>query len=298
MTTYNVSTMSKVLVTLIVLCPLLGNAQQTGEVEYPYLGIKFTIPDEWKGQELEEGYLMGSDSHAGFILMSTQEARSIDELKQEAMAGLELGEGTMLQLSGEFENLGKVGIGAEFEGFMEWQPARAYVIGLINPLGKGVTILSITTPRVYDSYYRDITLRVAKSIRFSKPKESPLKKEWDEALKGAKLTYMSSFGDSDYSGGYSGGSTTREYTLCSDRTFSFYYNSNFSMSSEGGGAFSDSGDNGQGRWKVETGAVGEAILVFDYFDGRVERFEITSKEDRTYLEGTRYFRTYDHGVCR
>ena len=123
-------------------------------------------------------------------------------------------------------------------------------------------------------------------------------KEWDQTLKGAKLTYMSSYGDSGYDGGYSGGSTTREIVLCSDQTFSYSYNSNFSLSTSGASAFSDSNDGGNGNWKVASGPKGEAILVLAFTDGREESYDLSYEDRKTYLDDTRYFRTYDHGICR
>ena len=57
-------------------------AQQTGKVDYPYLGISFTIPEDWLGQEQQGFYLMGSNTTPGYLMISTHEATSLDQLRE------------------------------------------------------------------------------------------------------------------------------------------------------------------------------------------------------------------------
>ncbi len=73
--------------------------QSTGEIDYPSLGIKFTIPEGWKGQEVEEGYFMGSDTEPGFIFLMTHEAKNLDELRAGAEEGINEEGGTQSTLS-------------------------------------------------------------------------------------------------------------------------------------------------------------------------------------------------------
>ena len=289
----------KILTTLLLslLSIIPGLSQQTGKVDYPYLGVSFTIPSGWLGQEVESGYIMGSNTEAGFILMMTHEAKTLDELKREASKGIQEEGGTALSLAGDIQQVGPSGVGAQFSGTLEWNPATAYIVGVINPFGYGVTVIAVTNPPSYSTRYEELAREVANSIQFAKPKESPVVKEWKEALKGAKLTYLSSYDGSGY-GSYGGTSTTREILLCSDGSFSYYYNSSMSLDTGGASAFSNSNDGGQGSWSVETATDGEAILMLEFTDGREFSYDIGYKDNKTFLNDTRYFRTYDHGSCR
>ena len=272
-------------------------AQQTGEVDYPYLGIKFTIPQGWKGAENGGGFLIGSETKPGLVFMLPHEVNQIEALKREAAAGLQ-DEGVSLQKSGDFEEVGKGGIGAEFTGLIQGQLAKAYVVGVINPLGSGVTIISAATQDAYSDEYKKLAQEIAMSLKFSEPVEPPVTQEWRDALSGAKLTYMKS----SYSSGgvsvngyssYSGYSSHSEITLCPSGLFSYY--SNNSMSVDTGGAFAGSAGNndGQGQWKVGSDGQGVPVLTLQFQNGEVYTYKLSYEDKKTYLNGTRYFRTYD-----
>lgn len=121
-----------------------ANAQDVGEVGYPFLGIQFTIPEGWIGREMEFGYMIASNTEPGFVLLRTHEARTVEVLKQESGAGIVDDVGTNLQLAGEIESVTGQGIGAHLSGTVEFQPAKAYVAAVINPFGKGVVVLAAT----------------------------------------------------------------------------------------------------------------------------------------------------------
>jgi len=282
---------------LLILLPGLVRAQQTGEVDYPYLGIKFTIPDAWMGQEYGEGYMMGSNTEPGFILMLTHQANTIEQLTAEAKAGIMEADGTQLTLQNELENFEGQAVGGVFGGVLQGtQTVQGYIAASLNPYGQGVTVMAITDPPNYSERYRDLALEIIRSLKFAQPKESPATKEWKETLKGAKLTYMSSYTSSGYDsfGGYS---AKTEILLCSNGQFSFYSSS--SVAVDTGGAFGNSsGQNqGQGTWNVASDGTGTPLLNLNYTNGQVSSYKITYSDGKTYLDGERYFRTYDHGEC-
>lgn len=64
------------------------SAQETGQKDYPTLGISFTIPDGWLGQEGQGVYMMGSNSIPGLILVMPSSVASLDAMRQEARAGV------------------------------------------------------------------------------------------------------------------------------------------------------------------------------------------------------------------
>ncbi|MFZ1805580.1 MAG: hypothetical protein WAU36_00070 [Cyclobacteriaceae bacterium] len=272
-------------------------AQQIGEVDYPYLGIKFTIPTEWKGAESGDGFLIVSDTKQGLVYMMANEEKDLEKLKQEAEAGIQE-EGVSLQKSSEFEEVGKGGVGAEFEGIIQGQQAKAYVVGIINPFGYGVSIISATTKEIYTDVYKKLAQQIAMSIQFSEPIELPVTQEWREALKGAKLTYMKS----NYSSGgvsvggystYSGYSSHSEITLCTNGSFAYYSSDSFSVDTGGVFANSAGNKNGQGSWEVNTNGSGEPVLNLHFDNEKIYSYKLSYAEKKTYLNDTRYFRTYD-----
>ena len=281
---------------VLSLVSILAYSQQTGVVDYPYLGIRFTIPSGWKGAESGGGYVIASDTQPGLVLMAPHEENDLAALKREAEAGLR-DEGVVLSKSGEFESIGAGGVGALFEGVIQGQQAKAYVIGVINPFGTGVTIISASTKESYSDAHRNLARELALSLKFSEPVEPPVTQEWRDALKGAKLTYLKS----NYSSGgsvngystYSGYSSHNEITLCANGQFSYY--SNNSMSVDTGGAFAGGAgnDSGQGQWRVEANGQGQPTLVLKFNDGKNYSYTLSYEDKKTYLNNTRYFRTYD-----
>lgn len=282
---------------LFILCYQSVFSQKMGEVDYPYMGIKFTIPTEWKGEESGDGFLIVSDTQPGLVFMVAHEVNDLDILKQEAEAGIQE-EGVVLRKSSEFDEVGKGGVGAEFEGIIQGQQVKAYVVGIINPFGYGVSIISATTTTMYSEVYKKLARQIAMSIQFSEPTEAPVTQEWREALKGAKLTYM----NSNYSSGgvsvggystYSGYSSHSEITLCPSGNFSYYSSNSFSVDTGGGFANSAGNKDGRGKWEVTNNGKGEPVLKLLFNNGRAHSYQLSYKDKKTYLNDTRYFRTYD-----
>ena len=281
------------------ICIILGSyglfAQQTGVVDYPTLGIRFTIPDGWKGAESGEVFLMGSDTQPGLVILMTHQESQIQNLKLQAEAGL-VDEGINLQKSGDFEKVGSEGIGAEFSGNIQGTQAKAYIAAVVNPFGTGVTVVSATDVPNYSSLYKQLAKEIAGSLQFSQPKEPPVSEEWRQTLQGAKLTYLNSYSSSGYDS-YGGYSDHEEILLCGNR-FTFYKSSSMSIDTGGAYASSAGNSNNAGNWTVATSGAGVPLLRLQYDNGKVSDFELEYKETKTYLNGYRYFRTYDHGECR
>jgi len=149
-------------------------AQTTGEVNFKTLGIKFIIPDGWVGQEVQGGYIIGHNTEPGFAFLTLHEYTSVAQLEQEAQQGITEQNGTNLSLSGELKPLGKQGIGGEYGGTLEGKKVKAYILGLVNPYGNGVTIMAAATPEQYSEKHKQVALQLANSIRFSKPETPPI----------------------------------------------------------------------------------------------------------------------------
>ena len=272
-------------------------AQQTGKVDYPYLGLSFMIPSGWQGQETDSGFLMGSNTEPGVILMIPSNVKSLDILESNAHAGISDENGTHLQLIGNLDRIGSNAVGGTFEGFLEWQSAKAYIIGMINAFGDGVTIMCATSKEAFSSNHSQLAKQIAKSIKFSEPVIPPVAKQWGEALKGTRLKYMhssysndGSYGDSGYTMG-SSSSSEETIHLCAEGFFK--YSSSNSMSFDTGGGFgsSNGSGNGAGEWKVVGNASGQAVLQLNFNNGEVYEYVITQEGDKTFLNGSGYFKT-------
>lgn len=273
-------------------------SQKTGVVDYPYLGIKFTIPENWKGQETEEAFIIGSDTHPGLIVLIPHEAKSIQELEQAANQGISE-DNVYLNKTGKLNVFGAEGIGGEFSGYMEGTEAKAYIIGVVNPFGYGVTVIAVTDVANYSVKYKKWAEQLAKSLQFRSPEEPQKTKEWKDWFNGAKLVYMKS----DYSSGasyggystYSSYSSRREILLCSNGQFSYYSSSQFSVDT--GGGFAGSNGNDDGSWKISWDASGNSTLMLSFNSGEQASYDLAYKDNKTTLNGQRYFVIKDHNEC-
>ncbi len=274
-------------------------SQASGPVEYKYLGIRFSIPEGWIGQENEAGYLVGSYTLPGFALLTTHPSTTIEQLREQARQGIYDQNGTMLTLTGEPETLGQNILGGEFEGSLEGQPVKAYLAGVLNPHGNGVTILAAASPGEYSSIHKNLAINLANSLEFSQPEIPPVVEEWKQALQNAKLTYRDSYfssgsgvdvGGTIYSSG-GGYSNKEEIHLCAQGYFKY---NNASRVSIDQGAFgsSKSTDLGAGTWSVEGNAQGGATLRLNFYAGEIYEYTLDYQNNQTLLNGKRYYRTY------
>lgn len=263
------------------------NAQQTGKVDYKTLGVSFEIPQGWVGQEVNGVYLIGHNTIPGVMLITESVAQTMEQIKQEARAGIVDNQGTNLQISSGFESIGSKGIGAEFAGTAEFQPAKAYVVGLLNPYGQGMTIAYLTLKDMYTAEHKAAALAVAKSVQFRKAEYGPIVKEWKDKLNGVRLTYMNTYSSS----GGSGFSSKKTIDLCSQGYFLSNGSSSYSMNVPGASAAGNDRSDGAGSWKVIQNTAGQAVLQLNFHDGGIKEYVLTMDGDKTMLNGTRYFRT-------
>lgn len=285
---------------LLLLCSLLTISvvlgQSTGVVEYKHLGIQFTIPNGWVGQEVAGGYLIGSQTEPGFAFITTHEAKTLEEIRSQAEQGIIDENGTNLMLSGTLEKISGNSIGSDFEGTLEGQPVTAYILGMLNTTGYGLLIMAATSPEQYSAFYKQLALQIANSVIFSKPEALPVAEQWKQKFSNARLTYMDSYHSSgpSYDGYSTGGgySSQTQIHLCAQGYFK--YKSSSSMSIDTGGAFGSSSDNnsGDGTWEITSNIQGEAVLKLNFHNGETHQYTLAYQDNKTYLNGDRYFVTY------
>lgn len=285
----------------------VASAQQQlfrGEVDYPYLGIRLTIPSGWAGAVSGDYLLIGSETEPGLIALTTHEATGVSQLKAVADQGL-TDDNVVLRRSGKFEQVGAEGLAAEFSGSLQGQPAKAFVAGIINPHGPGVSILAVTSADKYGKRQPELVRDIVRHLKFSRPKESPFNAQWQQALTGKKLTYMKSSysadpGYTDASGtswsAYSSYSRRTVIHLCPGNVFQRYSSASSSFDTQGGFGGTNSRGDSAGNWRLVTGSAGESILQLNAQNGETLEYELDYRNSKTYLNNTRYFRT-PSGAC-
>lgn len=274
----------------LLICSLqITYAQVSGTIDNKYAGIKFTIPNGWFGQESGDALILGSNTEAGLMILIGHEYDSIEKLKKEADIGLS-DDGMSLARSGDFESFGNNGIGAEFSGYLQGTPAKAFLLSLVNPYGQGLTIMAMTTTEMYSARYRELAADLAKSVKFYKPETPPIVDEWRQALKNTRLTYRYTYSSNTYDS-YGGTSEKEEIHLCAAGYFKYYSNSSMSIDTGGASAFSKGNDAGEGTWEVTGDGAGGAALKLKFHNGEVYTYRLAYEEGKTFLNGKRFFRT-------
>jgi hypothetical protein len=267
-------------------------AQKSGSVDYPALGLSFTIPSGWVGQETEGGFAIGHNSIPGIILMLPHETRTVEQLSQEAQQGIQDANGTALTLQGSIQNLGANTIKGHYTGTLEWQPVKALGIGMVNPNGTGVTILALSTPDKYGNDLEKAASQLHTSVVFKKVDHGPILKQWEQQLANTRLTYMDSYNSPSYTdGGISGGySSKTKIELCAAGYFNFNSRSNMSLGGDGVSGYSHGKDQGNGTWRIDTRS-GQPHLILEFYNGDVSEYSLAYDDDKLMLNGRRFFRT-------
>ena len=126
---------------------------------------------------------------------------------------------------------------------------------------------------------------------------SPMALQWDQHLRGMKVSYRDSYSSNTLGGG--GISTVIDYYLCRDGRFMMQDGSSVSSGSSSDFSFTEGGDLGssnQGRWEIVT----EGNLVgikLTWSNGQVDLARLEFYDGGTYVNGDRYYVTQDNPYC-
>jgi hypothetical protein len=278
---------------IFLFCWTLGNLKAqttTNSVTDPAIGLQYTIPNGWIGQQIDGGYLFGSNSVKGFLLITYHQYKTLDEIRAEAAQGIADENGTMLTLSGSLVAAGKNGLAGTFTGTVEWQKAKAYAASLVSPFGTGgITILAAVEEASYSPAYQGYVESVVKSVSFSKSKVTPIAQQWKKWLNNSRLTYMNS-----YNSGYGGGGYQDKtiIDLCSAGYFRYNDHSETVLNAgDYAGGYSSGSSNGSGQWKVVSRG-NQAVLQLVFSNGELYEYTLRDRDGKTYLNDNRYFLTY------
>jgi len=241
------------------------------------MGISFSPPPGWKAQKQGNGFILGSDTDKGFILIMEHAYTSLDQMNEEASQGLiDEANGIELVPSSVSEPFQKNGLAAEFQGVVQGKMAKAYALGLLSPHGGGVTILAAVEEASYTEAYPRFVREIASSLAFSAP-------QTDSSL-------MRYFAGKYYS--YSGGSTItgsagteRQVMLCPNGRY--FDSSEFSASGQGWGGAQQA--NNAARWKIQGNkSQGTITIVFPGGETRSVRYQVTGEEGVIIFDGVKF----------
>ncbi|RMD91480.1 MAG: hypothetical protein D6813_07605 [Calditrichaeota bacterium] len=264
---------------------------QSARVKNDEWGMSFTIPTGWIARLTESGYVLGSKTVKGILLLLPNEVTSLDELHSGAQEGVVESDGIQLRLVGEIKPFGQNGLAANYQGTVQGKKARAYAIGLLSPYGMGAIIMIMVEPKSYTPEHTKSVEALARSIRFYKPPISPMAKEWKQKLSGCRLSYFSR-----YSSGGSGYTSETTIDLCAQGFFRYGLEDETVWNAVPGtltGGYVMKYGKGSGTWQVVV-QNGAPVLQLNYYNGKVAAYKLsTDEKGRTYLDGDRYLRTCD-----
>ena len=267
------------------------------EVGDKYLGFKFTPPTDWRISQSAAGFAMDKNGERSIIVVLVHGYNSLAQLRAAAGGETQLGQGSVLRVTGDIRAYGQDGIAAVLGGSLQYLPAAGYAISRLSPHGGGATVIAVTTQVEDAEKCQQLAESIGKSLQFAKPVVPPVADQWKERLTASRLTYMWSY----YSGGsadgsYVGGSQTTTIDLCPQGYFR--YSDSNQMAVDGGGSagygasgYGHGNDRGNGTWKV-VGRGRQANLVLNFHDGRIMEHQLALQDGKTYLDNRRYFRTY------
>ena len=250
-------------------------------VSDPQMGISFVPPSGWMAQRQGEGFLLGSNTQKGFILILPHSFSNLTQMAEGAGQGIvEEESGIQLMPSSRFQAFGTNGLSGDFQGIVQGRQARAFAIGLLSPSGGGVTILAAVEAASFTQDYPGFVRSIASSLKFGEA-QGPGPSGSSGASNASLMKY---FAGEYYS--YSGGSTLsggagteRTVTLCPDGLFRDSYEFSASGTGQWGAVNTQ---RGAARWSIQ-GDQSRGVITVTYGDGQTKRFsyQVLSKSEQT-----------------
>ncbi len=250
---------------------------------FPAGGYQFKGPSGWSHQLVENDihFFQSKDQMSSMIILP-HDYSDINEVKLAAQTEGIQEDNMILMPSGQIENYGSNGLMGTFLGWIDAVNAKACIISLFSPYGGGLTIMTYAQKSKFNSSYIEATKKIASSIKFSKPVESAIAKQWKAKLNNRKLVY------------YNTGSNSTEkitYTLYDNSQFIYYSSYSYASSDTYNDYSSASQDDDTGNWKIKEDHNG-VFIEFKYNNGSISQQYLKMKEGsnaQVLLNGSRYF---------
>lgn len=131
------------------------------------LGIEFSYPSNWTPTANENGYLIGSEKLEGFILIRVESYKSIKKMKASMQNGITQEDGTMLTLLNELKPYGENAFAGMYEGTVDKQLVRGFMIGKFNKGNNKSAITIVVAPATrFNQSHMDALKMIGRSLIF------------------------------------------------------------------------------------------------------------------------------------
>jgi hypothetical protein len=279
---------------LALLAALPADAQITGHVEAPELGVSFDLPAGWEAHENNGTWDVGNGEVAGAIMVTTHPHTGLGDLERDMLNVTSEDPGNRMERIGKAQHPRPGTVLMEFQGMLEWRPWHVLGIGSVSAQGgRGLSIMAIAPGTDMDPALREAALAIMHSTRYSTPVIPDLVTQWRQHLTGTRLTLISSYSSMPGTeGGIAGGvSSQRIIDLCPQGVYRAGGRADLTLSGAEASAWSASKDAEQGRWEVSATDPSAVQLVLRADNGGERTYRLEDRNGATYLNGERWFRT-------
>lgn len=270
-------------------CPLLAQEGLTGTIDYPQLGITVTLPEGWVANEGDGSIFIGSQTTPGLILLSVHEFGGAEDLIKSVGSGFS--EDGMELFPADVPRLVKEDLAVvEYAGQIEGQPAKGSGAARFNPYGNSVAIIAVGLEKTWDPELPATALRIAEGLEFRlPPRTGPSAEQWERHLTNVRLTRMENRPTPPDQDTVTINITSiKRIDLCGDGRFTLSGTTDMVTHDD-----RSLNEISRGQWDVLEDPRGSVLLRLDHGDGRRSEYELEEQDGRTYLDGKRWFRTWD-----
>ncbi len=129
--------------------------------------IQFTVPEGWKVTKKDNGYLMGSSSTQGFMLLNVQNFTSLKKLKAAMEEGIEQEDGSKLMPVTDLAKLGNQGVSGLYSGKLDGVEMQGFLMALMPPSkGRAAICISVAPKSVFNQSNMDQLKLLMRSVIF------------------------------------------------------------------------------------------------------------------------------------
>ncbi len=129
--------------------------------------IQFTVPEGWKVTKKDDGYLMGSSTTQGFMLLNVQKFTSLKKLKSAMEKGIEQEDGSRLMPATELTKLGSQGVSGLYQGKLDGVEMQGFLMALMPPSkGRAAVCISVAPKSVFNQSNMDQLKLLMRSLIF------------------------------------------------------------------------------------------------------------------------------------
>lgn len=142
-----------------------SNAQKTETSAE--LGIEFDHPTNWAPTAKEDGYVLGSEKLEGFIIIRVGSYKSLKKMKASMETGIEQEDGTLLSLLNELRPYGENALAGMYEGTVDEQKVRGFLIGKYNPkTNKSAFAIVVAPSDRFNQSHMDGLKMIGRTLKF------------------------------------------------------------------------------------------------------------------------------------